>query len=129
MVFNTAFNNISTMSWWSISLMEETEIPGENYRSAASHWWQTLSWAGFELTTLMLIDADYDSTFRVYIQQLCDHDPDGPLYKQKPWMNHIFHRVVDISIWMTDNAMADKKGQNGKQLIIYLLVMERDKIL
>jgi len=30
---------------------------------------------------------------------------------------------------MTDNAMADKKGQNGKQLIIYLLVMERDKIL
>ena len=116
--------------WWrKPRYQEKTEVPGENYRSGASHWWQTLSWAGFELTTSMLIDTDNNSTFRVYIQELCDDDPDGPLYKQKPCMNHIFHRVVDISIWMTDNAMADKKGQNGKQLVIYLLVLERDKIL
>ena len=27
MVFNTAFNNISVISWWSVLLVEETEYP------------------------------------------------------------------------------------------------------
>jgi hypothetical protein len=27
MVFNTTFNNISAISWWSVLLMEETECP------------------------------------------------------------------------------------------------------
>jgi len=39
MVFNATFNNISTISWRSVLLVEET---GEDHRSAASHW-QTLS--------------------------------------------------------------------------------------
>jgi hypothetical protein len=30
MVFNTTFNNISVISWWSVLLMEETVIPREN---------------------------------------------------------------------------------------------------
>ena len=34
MVFNTTFNNISVISWWSVLLMEET---GENHQPAASH--------------------------------------------------------------------------------------------
>ena len=34
--------NISTISWWSVLLMEETGIPGETQRPVASHW-QTLS--------------------------------------------------------------------------------------
>jgi hypothetical protein len=42
MVFNTTFNNISIISWWSVLLVEETVVPGENHRSVASHW-QTLS--------------------------------------------------------------------------------------
>ena len=41
MVFNAIFNNISTMSWRSVLLVEETEVSGENYRPAASQW-QTL---------------------------------------------------------------------------------------
>jgi len=39
MVFNTTFNNISVISWWSVLLVKET---GENHRPVASHW-QTLS--------------------------------------------------------------------------------------
>ena len=31
MVFNAAFNNISVISWWSILLMGETGVPGENH--------------------------------------------------------------------------------------------------
>ena len=42
MVFKYTFNNISVISWWSVLLLEETRVPGENYRPAACHW-QTLS--------------------------------------------------------------------------------------
>jgi hypothetical protein len=31
MVFNAAFNNISVISWWSVILVEETGVPGENH--------------------------------------------------------------------------------------------------
>jgi hypothetical protein len=41
MVFNTTFNNISVISWWSVLLLE-IEVPSEIHRSAASHR-QTLS--------------------------------------------------------------------------------------
>ena len=32
MVFNATFNNISIMSWQSVLLVTETEVPRENYR-------------------------------------------------------------------------------------------------
>ena len=38
MVFNATFNNISVMSWWSVLLVEETGVLGENHRPVASHW-------------------------------------------------------------------------------------------
>jgi hypothetical protein len=42
MVFNTTFNNISVILWWSVLLVAETGVPGENQRPTASHL-QTLS--------------------------------------------------------------------------------------
>ena len=42
MVFKATFNNISAISWGSVLLVEETGVPGENHRPAASHL-QTLS--------------------------------------------------------------------------------------
>jgi hypothetical protein len=41
-VLNTVFNNISVISWLSVLLVEETGVPGENYRPAVNRW-QTLS--------------------------------------------------------------------------------------
>jgi hypothetical protein len=38
MVFNATFNNISAKSWWSILLVEETRVPGENRIPVAKHW-------------------------------------------------------------------------------------------
>jgi hypothetical protein len=32
MVFNTTFNNISVISWWSVLLVEETGVFGKNHR-------------------------------------------------------------------------------------------------
>ena len=37
MEFNATFNNISAISWRSVLLVEETAVPEENNRSAASH--------------------------------------------------------------------------------------------
>ena len=37
MVFNATFNNISVISWWSVLLVEETGVPGENHQPAVSH--------------------------------------------------------------------------------------------
>ena len=31
LVFSTTFNNISVILWWSVKLMEETGVPGENH--------------------------------------------------------------------------------------------------
>ena len=42
MVFQATFNNISVVSWQSVLLVDETKVPGENNRPAASHR-QTLS--------------------------------------------------------------------------------------
>jgi hypothetical protein len=36
-VFNATFNNISVISWWSVLLVEETGVLGENHRSVANH--------------------------------------------------------------------------------------------
>jgi len=37
MVFDVPFNNISVISRRSVLLVEETGVPGENHRLAASH--------------------------------------------------------------------------------------------
>jgi hypothetical protein len=37
MEFNATFNNISVISWRSVLLVEETGVPRENHRPAASH--------------------------------------------------------------------------------------------
>jgi len=36
MVFNATFNKTSAISWRSALLVEETGVPGENHRPAAS---------------------------------------------------------------------------------------------
>jgi hypothetical protein len=37
MVLDTTFNNISIILWWSVLLVAETEVPGENHPPATSH--------------------------------------------------------------------------------------------
>ena len=92
MVINTTFNNISVISWWSVILVEETRVPGGNHRPVASHWQiyhimlyrVHLAWAGFELTTLVVIGTDY----------IVGVDPTTiPSWPQ--WPLHF----VDISVW------------------------------
>jgi hypothetical protein len=50
MVLNATLNNISVILWWSVLLVEETGVPGENHRPAVSHW-QTLLHNGVSSTS------------------------------------------------------------------------------
>jgi hypothetical protein len=36
-VFSATLSNILAISWWSVLLVEETGVPGENHRTAGSH--------------------------------------------------------------------------------------------
>ncbi len=37
MMFNATFNNITVISWRSVLLVEESEVPVENHRPVTSH--------------------------------------------------------------------------------------------
>jgi len=66
--FNVTFNNISTISWRSVLPVEEIGVPGENHRAVAiksltklitqCYIEYTSPWAGFELTTSVVIGTD-----------------------------------------------------------------------
>jgi hypothetical protein len=56
-VLNATFNNFSVISWRSVLLVEKTGVLGESHRPVASHW-QNLTWAGYELTILVVIGTD-----------------------------------------------------------------------
>jgi hypothetical protein len=87
MVSYDTFNNISAISWRSVALVEETALPGENHRPAASHW-QTLShnvlsstphltiynyWASKIVNTRVdsLMFTSYDSCIYNYLCNQC----------------------------------------------------------
>ena len=38
MVFSVTFNDVAAISGWSVVLVEETGVPGENHRPVARHW-------------------------------------------------------------------------------------------
>ena len=37
MVFNATFNKISVILWWSVLLVGETIVPGENHQPVVCH--------------------------------------------------------------------------------------------
>jgi hypothetical protein len=59
MVFNATYTNISVISWWSVLLVDETEVPGEKHRPAASHS-QTVYHNGVSSTPRLSVIRTYN---------------------------------------------------------------------
>ena len=78
MVFNATLKNISAISWQSDLLVEETGVPRENHRPAASHW-QTLSHNVLSITSrLSGIQTHNVSICKSVNLLLCDEFKNGP---------------------------------------------------
>ena len=82
MVLNATCNNISVISCRSFLYVEETWVPGENRRPAADKLYLIMlyrvhpAWAGFELTTLLVIGTDNIGTVAINTLPY-DHDHDS----------------------------------------------------
>jgi hypothetical protein len=63
-------NQSTRRSWWSVLLVEETRVPGDlpQVTDKLYHnkmlYWLILSWAGFELTMLVVIGTDYIGSYK-----------------------------------------------------------------
>ena len=57
-VFNATFSNISVISWWSVSLLEESRKSLTNLITHCCLKY-TSPWTGFDLTTLVVVGTDY----------------------------------------------------------------------
>ena len=68
MMLNAIFNYISSISWRSVLLVEETGVP----RSVVNHWqtlshnvvWNTPRLTGFQLTALVVICSNYTGSYK-----------------------------------------------------------------
>jgi hypothetical protein len=110
-VFNTTFNNISVISWWSVLLVEESGGPGVNHRPVASHW-QTLSY-NVEHLTLIKIQTQTISGDRHWLHRYqlpYDHSQRRPhhlltcVYKNSAWTKYnvctAVHLPFTIIFWI-----------------------------
>jgi hypothetical protein len=72
MVFNATFNNISVISWWSVLFVRKPEYPEKTtdllqVTDKLYHiilYRVHLTWVGFEITTLVVIDTDCIGSFK-----------------------------------------------------------------
>ena len=102
MVFNATFKNISVILWQSVSLVEETDVLRETHRPVASHWqlfhimlYQVhLAWAGFELTTLVVIGTGCIGNE----SDVKHHKPNLLIRKHSNWIIMSFSLQLDRSL-------------------------------
>jgi hypothetical protein len=61
-MFRATFKNISAISWWSVLLVGETEVPGENHRPFPSDlkYFENKYWV-FPSNIYMLMDTLYSA--------------------------------------------------------------------
>jgi hypothetical protein len=79
MVFNATFNNISVISWWSVLLVEETGVPGENHWHVTSHW-QNLSHGIILYRVHLAMNGGSGIQVYAYSQTYLNKIPFGPTF-------------------------------------------------
>ena len=109
MLPNAILNNISAISWWSVLLVEETRVPGENHRPVTSRRHTLykkmlnqvhIAWAGFELTTLVVIGTDCIGRYKSIIRSRA----------RRPIVNTRCNGFVKVAIKWETNIPHCRKG-------------------
>ena len=100
---------ISVISWRSVLLAEETGVPRENHRPAASHWQiitlklyrVDLTWVGFELTTLGVIGTDCIGSYKSNYHTIMTMMAPGEYLLLVVKTDHIYMcRSFMIDLWL-----------------------------
>jgi len=86
--------------------MEKTRVPRENHQPAVSHWqlyhimlYQVhLAWAGFELTTLVMIGTDCIGSYKSNYHMITNHD--GPVTLKKSILNLNSQMKIENYKWI-----------------------------
>ena len=129
MVINATFNNISTILWWSVLFVEETGVPGENHdlpqvnlsHNSINCIEYTSSWAGFELTTLVVIGTDcigsYKSNYHAIMTMMalgvCTVTVDHKFCQDSD--QHKFSKQVSILMKIELQCTNNKKSQTCRK--------------
>jgi hypothetical protein len=131
-VFNATSNNISVLSWRSVLLVEETELPGENHPPAANHWQiyhiifyrVDLACMGLELTTLVVIGTDCTgsckSNYHTITTMMVPH-----IWADKQFIYCLTNLRNILILFLTVKEWHQKNGLYVYQEPTYLMYMKR----
>jgi hypothetical protein len=109
--FNVTFNNISVISWRSVLPVEEIGVPGENHRAVAIKSLTKLitrccieytsPWAGFELTTSVVIGSDFIGSCKSNYHTITTTTAPKYKWKLRKVKYHVFSNKREILINIT----------------------------
>jgi hypothetical protein len=123
MVFNTTFNNISVISWWSVLLVEETGVPEENHGPVASHW-DTFSHNVVSITPRHKLHSNSQGVKCIgcwVVNTIRSPRPPRPLVHSKTNNTHsdiiILKKLALNSSLYTEHDSTKKENQLHKELI------------
>jgi hypothetical protein len=84
MVFNATFNNISVISWWSVILVEETGVPGDQYWPTALVQSSNLVIRGCHGCDRMVVGFTTTCAISAYYHYSCEFEPCSWRGENKP---------------------------------------------